>query len=108
MKPRPAHQTASTRLTSFKYGGAGVLVAVRGHLRLPVPGVYGVRLATSAPPARLAVTVGQRRLDWRLATATAAAAATAANASSSPGATADVVREAVLQAPTAGELRLCS
>ncbi|PNH09543.1 Subtilisin NAT [Tetrabaena socialis] len=75
-------RSASTRLSSFKYVGEDVMVAVRGHLKLPEAGQYGVRLATASPLARLAVTVGQRQLVWQ--------------------AGAGGVREAVLQVPQPG------
>ncbi len=42
--------------------GEDVVVALRGQLRLPTRGFYGLRLTTTAPLARLAVTVGQRRI----------------------------------------------
>ncbi|PNH07896.1 Subtilisin NAT, partial [Tetrabaena socialis] len=73
-------RSASTRLSSFKYVGEDVMVAVCGHLKLPEAGQYGVRLATTSPLARLAVTVGQRQLVWQ----------------------AGGVREAVLQVPQPG------
>ncbi|PNH01966.1 hypothetical protein TSOC_012085, partial [Tetrabaena socialis] len=56
---------ASTCFSSFKYVGEDVMVAVRGHLKLPEAGQYGVRLATASPLARLAVTVGQRQMVWQ-------------------------------------------
>ncbi|GLC66822.1 hypothetical protein PLESTF_000478100 [Pleodorina starrii] len=55
---------SNSSLRNFKHTGADVLVAVRGQLNLPSRGVYGLRIATSAPHARIAVTVGQRRLSF--------------------------------------------
>ncbi|PNH08638.1 Thermophilic serine proteinase [Tetrabaena socialis] len=75
-------RNASTCFSSFKYVGEDVMVAVRGHLKLPEAGQYGVRLATASPLARLAVTVGQRQLIWQAVTGG--------------------VREAVLLAPQPG------
>ncbi|GIL48805.1 hypothetical protein Vafri_5235 [Volvox africanus] len=56
---------ASYQLRGFKHVGVDVLVAVRAHLRLPLPGFYGIRLVTPAPLVRVAVTVGQRLLSWK-------------------------------------------
>ncbi|PNH08643.1 Halolysin [Tetrabaena socialis] len=58
-------RSASTCFSSFKYVGEDVMVAVRGHLKLPEAGQYGVRLATASPLAQLAATVGQRQLVWQ-------------------------------------------
>ncbi|GLC66820.1 hypothetical protein PLESTF_000477900 [Pleodorina starrii] len=73
---------SNSSLRNFKHTGADVLVAVRGQLNLPFRGVYGLRIATTAPHARIAVTVGQRRLNF--------------NATSDAG-----VTEALLQVDTA-------
>ncbi|GLC47721.1 hypothetical protein PLESTB_000018700 [Pleodorina starrii] len=55
---------ATSSLRGYKHTGPDVLVVVQGQLSLPSRGSYGLRIATTSPLARIAVSVGQRRLSW--------------------------------------------